>query len=551
MLFFFSFQTALVLLTVVAEFDSAYFFGTITVQQDVTSMLVEVKQRVKLVLEEVAQLQALQEATRDEVDLDLVWRMILFLEAHVIGLSDPSGEMRALVEVVKSQFDEGKRATKDMERANHRLRRERESGNDDAISSGGGRKHRTAAPGDVKSHFALMEDERLQKTRGDFERRRRNSVARKQDGAKKPPPNAGVARPTEAAVATSSAAGDLVPLTKSAPRGMGGLHGSASMSSLEARDAAHTAKRAASTSAAAKVAPASLGESRSLVTSSWSTTSFGKSSGAEFLAASREAAAASKNVSDGAPVGSAPRAGFRFGGHRQQATPASGERSASLIALLSPSTSPETARKARPASTASSALELESGDMDQLRLALNSQASLFLEQCRLDSKYGFVVGVQATRKQIGWASRMGREEVIFYDKEEEELWRGVFAPVAIDGGWDSERGLARVYQWREEGEEELEVEVDAESSDYNVIPIRVVLSAVPRKKLPTPPSSVKATSPVLSPRRDVAPDEFAPSGPAPSLQLPHAALPQVLQRQGSVAISAKLGRESNPFFMDE
>ncbi len=494
-----------------AGFDGAYFFGNIAYGQDVTALLVEVKQRVEMLQTVTADLRKRQEADREEADLDLPWRMTLFLEAHVLGLSDPSGEMRVLVQAVKEQFEDCKRLTKEMERSNHRLRRERET-----ESEGGSvvrpalRKGRSS--GDPKSHFAQMEDERIQKTREQFEKQRRNSLARKAGAPNAHPlSQSGSIKRTAPAVehtfvpASSSAAGDL----QMPQRPLSGLKGSASLSDLDLRDKVAKGRQIA----AGKSAMGSSAEEVPLVELSRPTLKAVRSSveslSSPTLAAPSTALGASsrgtRSSARAAAIDLAGKPSFRVGSHRNQAQAAE-DRSPALNALLSPQASPPSSPvvspgnrspveasprggvpQKSPRNASVVAFEFEPEQIEEIRKVLQSEAALFLEQCRIDAKFGYVVGVQSTRAQIGWASRMGREEIAFYNREGEECWRGVFVPVVVSEDWDAERGLTRMYMWREENEEAQEEHLAPTDPRYNVMPARVVTSVPPRKKLPTLP----------------------------------------------------------------
>jgi hypothetical protein len=53
-----------------------------------------------------------QERERREIDLELPWRMVSFLEGVVLALADPSGELRVAVLAVQDRFEETKRLIK-------------------------------------------------------------------------------------------------------------------------------------------------------------------------------------------------------------------------------------------------------------------------------------------------------------------------------------------------------------------------------------------------------------------------------------------------------
>ncbi len=58
-----------------------------------------------------AQFSAQQQVSR-EMDLELPWRMVSFIEGVVLGLSDPSGELAVTVSSVQERFEEAKKMIK-------------------------------------------------------------------------------------------------------------------------------------------------------------------------------------------------------------------------------------------------------------------------------------------------------------------------------------------------------------------------------------------------------------------------------------------------------
>lgn len=159
----------------------------------------EVKGRVEMLYGVVLAQQQQQERNRNkEVDLELPWRMVSFIEGVVLGLYDPSGELAVTVTAVQERFEEIKRLIKgllacrrnfffffffvflfaDLERINNRIRRERES---PQVLQRSSDRVLSVAPrsSDPKQHFALLEQHQANMNRAEFERRRRNSIHRK------------------------------------------------------------------------------------------------------------------------------------------------------------------------------------------------------------------------------------------------------------------------------------------------------------------------------------------------------------------------------------